>query len=228
MGREQAGAAIAARLDRVAEPQVLRPAVGAVERVRGRLPARRAPAPGLRVARELDRRGVGQELTLAAAGRLDQRREQRREDAQQRGDDQQEETDQEARREGRHRALAAALPDEDASLPALDNELQEAVGHESDEPDEDGDVERVTRVEVADVPELVGHDTLELLAIHLLEKAAGHRDRGVLRVATRREGVLARVLDDVGGGHRDVGGDRQLPDDIDEYAVGFRVGGLGT
>ena len=76
--------------------------------------------------------------------------------------------------------------------------------------------------------ELVGHDTLELLAIHLLEQAAGDRDRGVLRVATRRERVLARVLDDVGGGHRDVGGDRQLPDDIDEHAVALRVGGPGT
>ena len=35
------------------------------------------------IARELDRRGVGQELALAAGGRLDQCREQRREDAQQ-------------------------------------------------------------------------------------------------------------------------------------------------
>ena len=99
----------------------------------------------------------------------------------QRGHDQQEQPDQEPHREGGQHALVVTLPDEDALLPALDDQLQEAVCHECHEPDKDRDIERVSGIEVPDVPELVGNDTLELLAIHTVEQAAGHRDRGMLR-----------------------------------------------
>ena len=78
------------------------------------------------------------------------------------------------------------------------------------------------------MPELMGDHALDLLAVHPFEQAAGHGDRGVLRVATGRERVLATVLDDIGGRHRDVRGDRQLPDDINEHTVPLRIGLFGA
>ena len=64
------------------------------------------------------------------------------------------------------RVVVVAAPDERAVPPAFDDQPEEAVGDEGDEADQDRDVQRVAGVEVADVPELVPDDALELLAIH--------------------------------------------------------------
>ena len=55
-----------------------------------------------------------------------------------RGDDEQEDPDQEAHRERGQGTAVVTAPDERAVLPAFDHELEEAVGHERHEPDEDG------------------------------------------------------------------------------------------
>ena len=83
-----------------------------------------------------------------------------------RRDDEQEDPDQEPHRERCEGTVVVAAPDERAVLPAFHHELQEAVGDQRHEPDQDGDVQGVARVEVADVPELVPDDALELLAVH--------------------------------------------------------------
>ena len=90
VGREQPGAAVAAGLDRVAEPEVLGAAVGALERVGVGGDRFERPFQRPRVARELDRGRVGEVLALAAGRRLDERGEERRDEPQQAGDDQQE------------------------------------------------------------------------------------------------------------------------------------------
>ena len=140
--------------------------VGRLERVvvgrdGGQRPFERSRVPG-----ELDRGRIGQELALPAARGLHERREQRRDDAQQPGHDQQEDPDEEAHGQRGQRVVVIAAPDECAVLPAFDDQPEEAVGDEGDEADQDRDVQRVAGVEVADVPELVPDDALELLAIH--------------------------------------------------------------
>ena len=119
-------------------------------------------------------------------------------------------------------SVVVAAPDEGAVPPAFDDQPEEAVGHQRHEADQDGDVQGVAGVQVADVAELVPDDALELLAIHRLEQARRHRPRRVRRVATGREGVLAAVRDDVDARHRDVRRDRQLADDIEQDRVAGR------
>ena len=71
--------------------------------------------------------------------------------------------------------VVVAAPDERAVPPAFDDQPEEAVGDEGDEADQDGDVQRVARVEVPDVAQLVPDDALELLAVHRSEQTG--RDR---------------------------------------------------
>ena len=52
-------------------------------------------------------------------------------------------------------------------------------------------------VAVADVPQLVGHDALQLAVVEQVHDARRRGDDGVLRVAARREGVRRRVVDEV-------------------------------
>ncbi len=52
--------------------------------------------------------------------------------------------------------------------------------------------------------ELVGEDAAQLVAVEHLEDAAGHHDRGVVRVAAGGEGVRLRFVGDVDRGHRHV------------------------
>ena len=81
--------------------------------------------------------------------------------------------DQDAHDQPGQGVVALAARGERAVPPALDDEPQEAVGRERDEADEDGDVERVAGVEVADVAELVADDALELLAIERCRAGRG-------------------------------------------------------
>ena len=64
-----------------------------------------------------------------------------------------------------------------------------SLGHHHDGADEEGHEQRVPRVEVGDVRELVGDDALELLAIELVQESAGDRDRRVGGVAPDRHRV---------------------------------------
>ncbi len=88
---------------------------------------------------------------------------------------------------------------------------------------DEADVE--AHVAVEDVAELVGHDTLKLVARQQLRGAARDADDGVLRLVARREGVdapLAVEQVDRGDGH--AGGDRHLLHDVEDLPLGVVAG----
>ena len=71
------------------------------------------------------------------------------------------------------------------------------VGEQGDRADEDADEQAEADVVVRHVGQLVADDALELLAVELLEKPRRDGHAGVLRVATRGEGVGRGVVDEV-------------------------------
>ena len=111
-------------------------------------------------------------------------------------------------------ATAVAIAAATAAAP--EREPQEEVGEDRDRPDHHADDEREPDVVVADVRQLVADDALELLAVELLEQAGRDRHGRVLRIAPGGEGVGRGVVDDVDPGHRHVGGDGHLADDVHE------------
>ena len=79
-------------------------------------------------------------------------------------------------------------------------------------------------VVVADVRHLVGDDALQFLAVHQLEQAPGHGDRGVLRVAAGGEGVGRVGVDDVDLGLGYARRDGDFLDDVVQLVELGRVG----
>jgi hypothetical protein len=65
---------------------------------------------------------------------------------------------------------------------------------------------------VADVRELVGHHGCPLALVEQVQKAPADHQRGVLGIASCREGVRLRRLDDVEGGRREASADAEVLD----------------
>jgi hypothetical protein len=151
----------------------------------------------LRVAGELDRRGVGEELALPAHRGLDHVAEEGAEEADHR------EADAD-RQHGEARVVAVAAATGEAGVHGrAHHEVADDADHEDavEDPHEP-DVE--AHVAVQDVAELVGDDALELVARELLRRAARHRHHGVTRLEARREGVDAGLpIEEIDG--RDLG-----------------------
>ncbi|HQF39720.1 MAG TPA: hypothetical protein PK322_11430 [Opitutaceae bacterium] len=177
-----------------------------------------------RVAGELHGGGVGQALALAGDGGLDEAAEEVADVA----DDQEREA--QAEQQGDEAtagilAAAGAAPGigeaERVEQTAPDHgEHQDAVEHA-----DEADVE--PHVAVEDVAELVGDDTLELVAREFFETAAGDGDGGVAGREAGGEGVEAGlVLEHEDGGHGHAGGDGHLLDDVEQAALAG-IGGTG-
>ncbi len=58
----------------------------------------------------------------------------------------------------------------------------------------------------------MGEDAAQLALVHQVEDAGGHGDRGMVRIATRREGVGLGSVDDVQAGHRQAGAHGEVCD----------------
>ena len=224
MRREQPGSTVAVARDRVAEPEVLRATVGAssVSWSFASDSSARSRPRGLRV----------NSTDVASARNSRSRLVDAWTSAENSGATTRSMAATMSRKSPTRMPIASAARAPSSSLdqknapclqPSIDA-LQEAVGDERDEPDEDRHVQGIARVEVADVPELVSDDALQLLAVHRLDETAGHRHRRVLRIAAGRERVLAVVDDDEHVRHRDVRGQRELADDVDQDRVGLRIG----
>src|SRR5215211_193071 len=167
----------------------------------------------LGITGELDGGGVGEILALAGDGELEETGEDGSEDGEHDGDDDHYEL---------YVPTASPAPASAATEPEA---AQEEVGDQDRGADQDADQHRVADVEVADVGHLVRDDALELVPVELVQEAGGHGDGGVLRVATRGEGVGGGIVDNVDLRHRKARGQRHLLDDVEEDG-GVVVGDL--
>ena len=164
----------------------------------------------LGVARDLGRGGVGQVLAPSRERELQQRRGDRRED---RG---REHADQDERVAAAVAAVAARAAEE--------RQPQDEVGDERDHADEHRGEAHQAHVAVADVRDLVREHALELATRHRVEQARRDGDVGVLGVASRRERVRGRVVDDVERRRRgQAGADRDRLERAPRLGVVLRV-----
>ncbi len=179
------------------------------------------PGDPVRIARELDGRGIRQELALAAHRRLDQVAEEHPDIAQhvQRQADQ---------RPGiRPSSFAVATVIEPVGIggrteddPAGHADQEDAVEHA-----DQADVE--PHVPVEDVAELVRDHALEFVAGEVLDAAASDADDGVARRVSRCERVdPVLALEQVHRRHRSTGRDRHLLDDVQDLSL-VGIGRLG-
>ena len=145
----------------------------------------RRDEPG-RVAGDPDGGRVGEVLAVAAHGRLDGPRGERREQLEQPGETSSRPRDTSHIASAGDDARSMSSPPIDGCWAISRISLEEHVGQDHDGADQQRDDQPVPRVEVGDVGELVGDDALELLAVELLQQAAGDRDRPVRRVAADR------------------------------------------
>ena len=81
-------------------------------------------------------------------------------------------------------------------------------------------------VVVLDVRQLVGDHAFKFHAVELFEQAGGDGHRRVLRIASCREGVRCRVVDDVDARLGQTAGDAQALDEVVQPAVLLWVGRL--
>ena len=173
-----------------------------------------------RVARELDGGGVGEKLTLARHGSLDESAEKIADVA----DDQQREADGE---DDRH-AAAVFLAAAEANPPAAERLQDAAAEHADNEDAEDdgGELYVEAHVAVENVAELVRDDALQLVAVEFVERAARDGDDGVARGEAGSEGVEAGlVVHHVDGRHGHARGDGHFLDDVEQAAFA-EVGGV--
>ncbi len=105
---------------------------------------------------------------------------------------------------------------------------EEEAGEQGDASDHDAHDQGEADVVVPDVGHLVAQYALQFLAVHLLQEATGHGNRRVLRVASGREGVGRRVVDDVDARHWYPGGRGHLTDDVVELRRLFGCDFLGV
>ena len=99
--------------------------------------------------------------------------------------------------------------------------------HDAEDQADQPDVQ--PHVAVEDVAELVGHHALQLVAGQVVEAALGDGDHGIARGVAGREGVDARLLQNIDGRHRHARGDGHLLDDVEQPLlprVGGRAGDL--
>ena len=162
-----------------------------------------------RIARELDRGGVGEVFALPGDRSLDELRE---EDAAQADQD-----DHEADECQRQGVLLAVGIGTEAHADEEIAQLGEGgqAGDGADDPDAQA------HVSVADMAELVGDHSLKLVARQIAERAARHADGGILRIVARGEGVDGLVaVDDEAERHRQTGRESHLLHDIQIAAFG--------
>ena len=207
--------------DAVAEEQVARLLGVRAGEARARAEAadlaQRAGEPE-RVAGELCRGGVGEELALARHRALDQSREEDADVA----DDQQREAEQE---DGSRSALLAAARRRAAAVAAQDPVADQTDDQDAVENAHQADVEPPVAVE--QMAHLVADHALQLVAIEQIERAARDADHGVVESEAGGERVDAvLVLEQVDGRDRGAGRERHLLDHVEQPAPG-RVGGVG-
>ena len=171
------------------------------------------------VARELDRRGVGQELALAADRAFDQVAEEHTDVAE----------DQHHDAEYKYAGRAARLFRVARRGGARDTHREVADHRQNQNPVDDADQSEIQpHVAVEDVAELMGHYSLEFLSIEIFEAPAGDGHHGVARLVAGGEGVDARlVVHDVDRRNGDARGQGHLFHDVQQSAfvevVGLRI-----
>ena len=171
------------------------------------------PGQPLGLARELNRRGIREELARPRHARLDPAPEEHADVA----DDHHRECDQ----ENRHRALAVprmAHAFKDLAPDQSDHEDAEQQAHQSDVQ---------AHVAVQDVTEFVRDHALQFVALELLQRASGDRHRRVGRRVAGGEGVDAGFLfEHVDLGHRHTRRDCDFLDHVAQTTM-VRIRGLG-
>ena len=157
------------------------------------------------LAGELHRRRIGKRFARAADPGLDHPCEEHADVANHDG--------HQRRREDRQRpAPAPAAAAQVQHLPPDQPQHQDAE-QQSHQPDVQA------HVAVEDVAELVGDDALQLVAVEPVERAAGHRDRGIARRIAGRERIDARlVLEHEQRGHGHARGDGDFLDHVAQPA----------
>jgi hypothetical protein len=206
VGAEEAIGAVVELLHRIDHVEVLGRPIGDLERllVGGQLGQGTLQPVG--IARQLHAGGVGQVLALPIHGHLDEAGEDR---GQHRDDDADDHDD------GRAAAAVAAAPGS-ASHAAPEGRPGDHVREQGHRSDQDADEQAEADVVVGHVRKLVTDDPLQLFPVELVQEPGRDGHAGVLRVATRREGIGRGVVDDEDPGFRHVRREAHLPHHVEK------------
>ena len=162
------------------------------------------------IASEERARGVGEKFSAARDGKLNELR----------GDGRENDRDDKA---DEHQGILIV------SITSPKHRHSETnIGEHRDNADEDDCNRHHKNVSVTHVRELVRQNSLKLAPVHRTEKASRHRDRGMLFVATGREGIGCRVFDDIDPRLREPSSNRKIFDNAMQFEIFSFVGRFRT